>query len=238
MMRLPAVPACRADVSRRGAFTIIELLSVITIILILAGLILGIAGHAQVKAARSRAEGEIQAMSTACNNYQIDNGTYPRTSDTDALDTTASWDPASGTAYSAASKALYQMLCGAYYFSGSTLTLWPAGSTTIPKPTTYYPFKDAQLNNTNGYTSGYIDPATVNFIADPFGFSYGYSTHYQADVDAINATPGSTQTPGHGYNPTYDLWSTSGYSQSGGKPYPTTGGMTSASYNTLWVKNW
>ncbi len=232
--------------SRRAAFTLIELLTVITIILILAGLILGIAGHAQNKAATSRAQGEIQAFSTACENYKIDNGTYPRTkANTDALQTTSTSSSAvdpNSTGYKNTSQDLYRFLCGNYIptFDSSgnaTWTKWSSGNST-PKPTTYFAFKDSQLNNTGNVTSGYIDPATVSFIQDPFGFSYGYSTMYQADVDA-NASSGSTQPPKDGYNPTFDLWSTAGYSTSSGKPYPTTGpGATASNWNTLWVKNW
>ena len=61
-----------------GAFTIIELLVVITIILILAGLILSISSYVQNKGARSRAETEIAAMSAALESYKADNGIYPR----------------------------------------------------------------------------------------------------------------------------------------------------------------
>ena len=56
-----------------------ELLIVITIIIVLAGLIIGTIGYVQKKAARSRAEAEIAAMSAACESYKADNGTYPRT---------------------------------------------------------------------------------------------------------------------------------------------------------------
>src|SRR5438094_498245 len=59
-------------------FTIMELLVVITIIIVLAGLILATTGYVQKKGARSRAEAEIAAMSAALENYKADNGTYPR----------------------------------------------------------------------------------------------------------------------------------------------------------------
>lgn len=48
----------------------------------------------------------------------------------------------------------------------------------------------------------------VQFIRDPFGNSYGYSTAYQSD-------------PLKGYNPTFDLWSTANST----KP-------------AEWIKNW
>ena len=245
MLRLPADSRLPGELRRCRAFTLIELLTVIGIILILAGLVLGLAGNAQTKGAISRATTEIQAFSTAANNYQIDNGSYPRptlasdntSKPTDALDPRASYDPAA-TAYIETSLSLYQILSGTYYLdSTGKLNYYdptnpPAG---INKPTIYFPFKDSQLRNSGGVTSGYLDPRTVTAINDPFGFSYGYSTAYQADIDA------GTNPPTHGYNPTFDLWSSAGYSASGGKTYPSpvpTGLTTAAFYSSLWVKNW
>ena len=64
--------------SRPLGFTLIELLVVIAVIGILAGLVLQTAGYAQKKAARSRAEAEIAALSAALENYKSDNGDYPK----------------------------------------------------------------------------------------------------------------------------------------------------------------
>lgn len=68
--------------NRKSAFTLVELLVVITIIGILAGLVLQIAGFAQKKAARSRAEAEIAALSAALESYKADMGDYPANSNT------------------------------------------------------------------------------------------------------------------------------------------------------------
>jgi type II secretion system protein G len=66
--------------SRHSAFTLIELMVVIAIIAILAGLILSAAGYVQKKGARSRAEAEIAALGTALENYKADYGDYPTNS--------------------------------------------------------------------------------------------------------------------------------------------------------------
>lgn len=63
--------------ARRRAFTLIEILVVISIIAILAALILGTTGYVQEKAGTSRAEAEIQALTAALESYKVDNGTYP-----------------------------------------------------------------------------------------------------------------------------------------------------------------
>src|SRR5207244_3159644 len=71
------------------AFTIIELLVVITIIIILGSLILSTVGYVQKKGARSRAEAEIAAMSAALESYKADNGIYPTTANTTSTDNLA-----------------------------------------------------------------------------------------------------------------------------------------------------
>src|SRR5947207_9622114 len=68
---------------RCNAFTLIELVLVVGIIIVLAGLVLTTVGYARKKGARARAETEIAAMSAACENYKADNGVYPRSSTTD-----------------------------------------------------------------------------------------------------------------------------------------------------------
>ena len=165
---------------REAAFTIIELLVVIALIIVLAGLILSTIGYVQSKAARSRAETEIAALSAASENYKSDNGIYP----TDATKT-QTLDPAASinlTNYSTASLYLYEQLTGAT--NGSRQPVATAK--------TYFAFKPNQLS-----PSDQAQPVTA--IRDPFGNSYGYST-------AKAANPSGTV----GYNPTYDLWSTAG----------------------------
>ena len=59
------------------AFTLVELLIVISIIAILASLVASAAGFVQKKGARSRAQAEISAMQAALENFKADNGDYP-----------------------------------------------------------------------------------------------------------------------------------------------------------------
>src|SRR4249919_54554 len=73
---------------RYAAFTLIELILVVGIITLLAGLVLTTAGYARKKGARVRAETEIAAMSAACESYKADNGVYPTNTDTNGLDPT------------------------------------------------------------------------------------------------------------------------------------------------------
>src|SRR5436190_6356511 len=104
--------APRSSFSARSAFTLIELVVVVGIILILAGLVLSTAGYARKKGARARAETEIAAMSAACESYKSDNGIYPSNLDTNNLDARTNGN-SSSPSYNLASLALYNLLFGA-----------------------------------------------------------------------------------------------------------------------------
>src|SRR6266487_2560069 len=113
VIRLPRRSRAKAghsSFSARSAFTLIELVVVVGIILILAGLVLSTAGYARKKGARARADTEIAAMSAACESYKADNGAYPTSSDTNNLNAQTSFNP---SAYQAASLYLYNALFGA-----------------------------------------------------------------------------------------------------------------------------
>jgi type II secretory pathway pseudopilin PulG len=187
VIRLPRRSLAKAGHSSlraKGAFTILELLVVISIIIVLAGLILATVGYVQKKGARSRAEAEIAAISAALESYKADNGIYPRDTanlTTDNLDPRTSTSPSS---YQGASQFLYGEISGDRDYDGIT----DAGSKS------YMSFKPMSLGR-----SDMANPPSasnkVTMIRDPFGYSYGYSTAYQSD-------------PAKGYNPTFDLWST------------------------------
>jgi len=88
------------------AFTIVEVLVVMTIILVLAGLVLATSSYVHNKGARSRAEAEIAAMSAALENYKADNGVYPLDTSVDARVTL------DASLYTAASLTLYKAISG------------------------------------------------------------------------------------------------------------------------------
>ena len=200
-----------------AGFTLIELLTVIAIILVLAGLLLNVAGNANYKSSFARAQAEVKAMETALEGYKADNGTYPRSTDTDSLNAQASTPPEPST-YQTAGKYLYKSLSG--YVDGNTFNK------------RYMEFKPGQLStSTNAVT-------TDTYVTDPFGLAYGYSTaNLKAQDTANNSNPPGTVDSTMGYNPTFDLWSTGGYSSTGGKTYPT-GANTGSAAAALWAKNW
>lgn len=201
------------------AFTLIEMLMVITIIVILVGLVLGAAGYVKKKAARSRAVGEIQAMSAACEGYKADNGTYPTTKNTETLDARTNGN-ANSQAYQDASLDLYKALSGDENANGQPDSGESKG---------YMEFKANMLYTQSGGSN-------ILYIKDPFGYSYGYSTIYahelqQQNTNSNGSGSGNSTPPTGGYNPTFDLWSTAGNTSTPNPDQP--GDVTSK-----WVKNW
>ena len=65
--------------SRPGypGFTLIELMAVITIIVILAGLVVGGLGFVNDRQAKEKAKVQIALLSKAIEEYKLDNGVYP-----------------------------------------------------------------------------------------------------------------------------------------------------------------
>lgn len=64
--------------TKQAGFTLVELLTVIAIIALLAALILGLAGNAQKSAARNKAEAEIAQLESFITDYQMQYGQVPQ----------------------------------------------------------------------------------------------------------------------------------------------------------------
>ena len=66
---------------RRAAFTLLELLTVVAIIAVLAGIVLGVGRHAAETGRIARARAELAALAAALEDYQRGLGDYPQTDD-------------------------------------------------------------------------------------------------------------------------------------------------------------
>jgi hypothetical protein len=166
----------------------------------------------------SRAQAEICALEVALESYKIDNGDYPRdTNSTDKIDATKAPNLSTKYGYApdlgaAASLVLYKAL------SGDTDCNRTLSATEKAANRVYFNFKPTMLYPyTAEATDNYGTPA-VEAIMDPFLNVYGYST--------IGSTTTKTGTLAGGYNPTFDLWSTADPTQSGSTP------------SAGWITNW
>ena len=210
----------------RGGFTLIEMITVMAVIVILVSLVLSVNSYVQKKAAERRTKGEIAALELAIKNYEADNAAPPRDeATTDVLDPRQHGAPASGDGlkvYKAASQTLYMALSGDTKLDGK------------PTEKSYAPdfFKPERLK--------YNDPKKpdrmVEYVVDPFGNCYGYSTmglKAEQEWRQLQRSPDAKKRDvprleNQGFNSTFDLWSTGGSNIE--KP--------TDSDRVKWIKNW
>ncbi|HWL51558.1 MAG TPA: prepilin-type N-terminal cleavage/methylation domain-containing protein [Chthoniobacteraceae bacterium] len=153
----------RAACRQRG-FTLLELLTVIAIIVVLAGLILGGMGYAQQKSASARATGEIAALSNLLEAFKADFGDYPQSSQS----TTAK----AGNGGAAVL---------AYYLFGKQAASDADEGSAIVKWAKKNSWPESGLSE-SAQTEPVPDPEgganiSSRYLIDPFGNPYGYSTN-------------------------------------------------------------
>ena len=224
-----------------SAFTLLEMLTVLAIIVILAGLVLSVGGYVHKKSALSRAEGEIAMLSSACESYKADNGNYPREigASTDVIGPKQDF-VATSAKYAASSLFLYKELTGDKTGSGKV----PDGVPDDGQPQYMKDYEPRILNAKKDTSTKKI--TEVKFLQDPFGYSYAYSTYAAKDEEDYqkqllnnpNNKSKYTRPTGamlHGFNPgSFDLWSTGG---SVPKIAPSSPAAMDLEW-AKWVKNW
>lgn len=231
--------------SPTSGFTLIELLTVLAIIVILTGLVISVGGYVQKKAALSRTSGEIAMLQSACESYKSDSGAYPRDIPTNGTSTTDTINPkvdfvATSPKYAASSLFLYKELTGDKVGTGSV----PDGIPDEGEPRYLKEFDPRIIKGVKNPTTKSI--ISVNYLQDPFGFSYAYST--SAAKDEQDYQTNLLKNPGQrdsvvrptgnnlkGFNAgSYDLWSTGG---SVPKSSPSSPEKMELEWSK-WVKNW
>jgi len=177
-----------------SAFTLIELMAVITIIVILAGLVVGGMGYVTERQAKSKASVQIALISKALETYKLDMGQYPP----NTLPKKNGSNTSPETLYIPLFQEGY-----AYGKETTTPTTWKKqiDGVDVPKATTIY-LSDMDPTTTK---QGWMDPvpgtspqppASVK-VNDPWGAEYRYRS-------AKFAT-GAANTDAQ--NPDFDLWS-------------------------------
>ena len=152
----------------RAAFTLIELLAVITIIGILAGLTLGAAGAVRRHGANSTAKAEVAALQAACDRYFADYNLYPSNS---SINPSSSFNPGN---YKTAGQALFTNLFGTNQYN------------LAPTSKRYFEPKPSMVSSTNT-----ADP----YLQDPWGYAYGYNSD-GTNAPLIWSTAGQTNQAG------------------------------------------
>ncbi len=162
----------------RAAFSLIEMMAVVTIIVILASLVVGGLGFVTEREAKEKARIQIALLSAALEEYKLDFGTYP------ATDNAAKGEKNS--------KILFKALYWDSDDDGQGVGVGNAAGDTDQK--IYVPELDP-VTNKQGWTTGTASPTTI--ITDPWGREYRYRS-------AINASGTANSNT---VNPDFDLWS-------------------------------
>ncbi len=138
----------------KRAFTLIEVLVVIGIIAILAGMGMSVAKPVMEKGKKSRATTEIVALESALERYKMDNGDYPAPES--APNTETDGDPESES-YIAASQVLFQALCGRKNYKEAA------------EGTVYFEARVTQVDKQSR-----LSKEEITYLIDPWDHAYGY----------------------------------------------------------------
>ena len=154
------------------------MMAVVTIIIILAGLVIGALGFVTEKKAQQQVKVQIALLSKGLEEYKMDFGTYPATTNSPKGENN--------------SKILFNALYWDSNGDGQTAGTGNAAGDANQK--IYVPELDPATTK-QGWTSG--KASTTTKIVDPWNNEYRYRTA----VDASGKPNSSTQ------NPDFDLWS-------------------------------
>lgn len=177
----------------RPAFTLIELMAVITIIVILAALVVGALGFVQDRQAKNKAQVQMSLISKALEEFKLDNGFYPPGQKTGTgIGPANNVDPTSKATAIIQSRALYTALYWDTDFDG-TGAVKATGERDDEDQKNYLPELDP-ASNRQGWING---TGATAYIVDPWGFPYAYRSAIQADGSSFAPTQ----------NPDFDLWS-------------------------------
>jgi prepilin-type N-terminal cleavage/methylation domain-containing protein len=231
-----------------SAFTLIEVVTTMAIIVILTSIVVGIAGYVQNKASRSRAETERSMLLGAVENYKSENGGYPVDASTDLstdkLSPKQHFIP-TASEYQKASVFLYKELTG---------DKAPATGSGDPDGV---PDSDASGNLLYPAYLKQFDPrilmvvrdtntrkiTKVTGFQDPWGYFYAYSTAALSEEKKFQdklrtGTAGATRSTGAA-NPGFNISGPDFWSTGGSKPstQPATDKLKDQE-TAKWIKNW
>lgn len=228
------------------AFTLLELMTVLAVIVILTAMVVGVAGMVQNKSAKARATTEIAMLALAAEGYKGDNGSYPQGHEkpddfksevpSDELVPRKHFRPNSDdkSKYEKASLAFYRELTGDNEEK-------PDGKPDKDRAIYLKEFDPRILKKSAGTGTGSAATIEVKYFQDPFGYPFGYSTaaakverKFQKDLRKDSTTQRPSGEEIEGFNSaTFDLWSTSGSS-----PNSDVKGKDKETEHAKWIKNW
>lgn len=146
----------------QAAFTLIEMMVVVTIIILLAGLVVGGMEYANQRSATEKAKTQIALLSKGIEEYKLDMGAYPPTNNI------------TGSLTTAAGSSTSSIIFNALYFAPLSAS-----------QRIYLPELDPATSK-QGWTSGSATASTT--ISDPWGNQYCYRSSSNATGGPNSAT--------------------------------------------------
>lgn len=214
--------------SRARAFTLVEMLIVVTIISMLAALTMGGYTYAMRSSKRRLTTGTFEAIKLALERYNTEFGEYPQPANSNQM---VQFPPGLATYDTSGASCLYQALTGDGYdqIKGVTGdTGGGSGESSDGKVEGAAEIKNkmfVEIPQTIFTRRG----ATFMLI-DGFGHPFQY---LKAAIPAVGAAPATTPTT---INTTYDLWSYSEDEVNTTKQSIST--LTDPTISVKWIKNW
>ena len=223
--------------SRRRAFTLVEMLIVITLISLLAALTLGGYTYAMNSSKRRLTTGTFEAIKLALERYNTEFGEYPQPTGSKVM---ASFPPGTSTYDISGAACLYQALTGDGYdqikgvtAATSSATGGSAGSSSDGKTEGI-----AEVNNkmfVEVPQTIFTRSGSTYILIDGFGHPFQYLKAAVATTVPAGGAPAPTPTPTT-INSTYDLWSYSEDTQNTSQQ--SINSLTDPTVSVKWIKNW
>ena len=219
--------------SRARAFTLVEMLIVVTIISLLAALTMGGYTYAMRSSKRRLTTGTFEAIKLALERYNTEFGEYPQPANSNQL---AQFPPGLANYDTSGASCLYQALTGDGYDQIKGVTGDAAGG--------------ASGGTSDGKVEGAAELKNKMFVEIPQtiftrkgstfilidGFGHPFQYLKAAIPTAANGANGNNNTTPTTINTTYDLWSYSEDEQNTTKQSINT--LTDPTVSAKWIKNW
>jgi len=224
---------------RARAFTLLEMLTVITIISLLAALTMGAYTYAMRKSKRDRTVGTFESIKLALERYNVEFGEYPQPNATGQM---VVFPPGNKNAYDISGAAcLYQALTGDGYdqikgvtSNSASAAGGSAGASSDGKVEGAAEIKNKMLVEIP--QTIFMRNGTNYIIIDGFGHPFQYTKAAAPTAQPAQGAQNASATTPITINATYDLWS---YAEDeANTTMKSTNTLASPMLSVKWIKNW